>query len=75
MHSGTEVVQTRTSGGSRCTAIVVRTGFNTTRGSLVRAILFPKPIDMKFESDGLMFVGVMAIIAAIGFAYTVDAVF
>ena len=70
LHAGTEVVQTRSKDGL-CKSIVVRTGFNTSRGSLVRAILFPKPIDMKFEHDGLRFVGVMAMIAVIGFIYTI----
>lgn len=70
LHAGTEVVQTRSSDGI-CKAVIVRTGFNTSRGSLVRAVLFPKPINMKFEHDGLMFVGVMGIIASLGFVYTI----
>ena len=32
---------------------MLRTGFNTAKGSMVQSILFPKPINIKFESDGL----------------------
>ncbi|CAG8502981.1 984_t:CDS:10, partial [Cetraspora pellucida] len=46
-------------------AMVVR--FNTTKGSLIRSMLFPKPHKFKFYRDSFRFIGVLAIIAAIGF--------
>ncbi|CAG8497858.1 26767_t:CDS:10 [Racocetra persica] len=46
-------------------AMVVR--FNTTKGSLIRAMLFPKPHKFKFYRDSFCFIGVLAIIALIGF--------
>ncbi|CAB4425371.1 unnamed protein product [Rhizophagus irregularis] len=48
-------------------ALVVRTGFNTTKGSLIRSMLFPKPNKFKFYRDSFRFIGVLALIAVIGF--------
>lgn len=49
----------------------MRTGFHTSKGSLVRSILHPAPVDFEFERDSYKFVQVLACIAAIGFIYTV----
>lgn len=49
-------------------AITVRTGFLTTKGSLIRSILFPRPSGFKFYEDSFRYISVMAIIAALGFA-------
>lgn len=48
-------------------AIAVRTGFNTTKGALVRSMLFPKPSGFKFYKDAFRYISVMAGVAAIGF--------
>lgn len=48
-------------------AIAVRTGFNTTKGALVRSMLFPKPSGFKFYRDSFRYISVMGGIAMLGF--------
>lgn len=53
--------------------MVIRTGFNTSKGGLVRSIMYPPPVDFKFEQDSYKFVMMLASIASIGVIYTVVA--
>ncbi|CAL4078902.1 unnamed protein product, partial [Meganyctiphanes norvegica] len=55
LFSGTEVLQVR--GAPELPALVINTGFSTTRGELVRSILFPKPVDFHFNSDFTHLIG------------------
>jgi len=52
-------------------ALVKNTGFLTTKGSLIRDILYPKEIKFKFYNDGLKFVGIMAILAVVALICTI----
>ena len=72
LFNGTKVIRaTRPQVGhseeSTAVAIVIRTGFNTTKGSLVRSMLFPKPSGFKFYRDAFRYISVMATIAGLGF--------
>lgn len=51
--------------------LVTNTGFLTTKGSLVRDILYPKEIKFQFYADGMKFVAIMGITALVGFFCTV----
>ncbi|KAJ5736601.1 uncharacterized protein N7483_001726 [Penicillium malachiteum] len=48
-------------------AVVVRTGFSTTKGALVRSMLFPKPSGFKFYRDSFRYIAVMGMVALCGF--------
>jgi cation-transporting ATPase 13A2 len=43
IYGGTKVIQTRKLGATRVLGLVIRTAFVTTKGNLVRDILYPKP--------------------------------
>jgi cation-transporting ATPase 13A2 len=71
LYSGTKVVRIRGALGggddAPACALVVRTGFTTTKGALVRSMLFPKPMGFKFYRDSIRFIGVLTGIAGLGF--------
>ncbi|CAH1993211.1 unnamed protein product [Acanthoscelides obtectus] len=69
LFAGTHMIQTRFYGGENVFARVVRTGFSTTKGSLVKSILFPTPVGLKFYKDSLKFVFFLFTIAVTGMAY------
>ncbi|EMD37542.1 hypothetical protein CERSUDRAFT_114181 [Gelatoporia subvermispora B] len=73
LYAGTRVVRVRgalaADGGLGMPALglVVRTGFDTTKGALIRSMLFPKPMGFKFYSDSIRFILVLAGVAGVGF--------
>ncbi|XP_033366178.1 probable cation-transporting ATPase 13A3 [Bombus vosnesenskii] len=71
MYSGTTIIQTRSYNDQPVLARVIRTGFHTSKGSLVAAILYPPPADFKFDQDSYKFIGILALIATCGFIYTI----
>ncbi|KAM5291918.1 polyamine-transporting ATPase 13A3 [Ctenodactylus gundi] len=68
---GTTVIQTRFYTGELVKAIVVRTGFSTSKGQLVRSILYPKPTDFKLYRDAYLFLLCLVAVAGVGFIYTI----
>ncbi|KAI0268689.1 P-type ATPase [Gloeopeniophorella convolvens] len=74
LYAGTKVVRIRKSVGATETpfdrpalGLVARTGFTTTKGALVRSMLFPKPMGFKFYRDSIRFIMVLSGIAGLGF--------
>jgi cation-transporting P-type ATPase 13A2 len=72
LFSGTKIVRARRPQEGEddeavALAMVLRTGFNTTKGALVRSMLFPKPSGFAFYRDSFRYISVMGGIAAIGF--------
>ncbi|XP_053315067.1 probable cation-transporting ATPase 13A4 [Spea bombifrons] len=68
---GTEVIQTRPPNNGLVKAVVLRTGFNTAKGDLVRSILYPKPVNFKLHRDVLRFLMGLMAISVVGVIYTV----
>ncbi|KAL6469154.1 hypothetical protein MHYP_G00226780 [Metynnis hypsauchen] len=68
---GTNVIQTRFYSGELVKAVVVRTGFSTAKGQLVRSILYPKPTDFKLYRDAYLFLLCLVGVAGIGFVYSI----
>ena len=49
---------------------MVVAGFMTSKGELVRSIMFPKPADFRFSQDAFKFIGALALVATCGMIYT-----
>lgn len=69
---GTKIIRARRPQDDRneeavALAMVVRTGFDTTKGALVRSMLFPKPSGFKFYRDSFRYISVMGCVALVGF--------
>ena len=71
LFGGTSVIQKRPVGDEPVLGLVINTGFLTTKGSLIRDILYPKKIKLKFYEDSIKFVGIMALIAVASIIATV----
>ncbi|PVV05075.1 hypothetical protein BB560_000410 [Smittium megazygosporum] len=52
------------------TALVIRTGFNTSKGVMIRSIMFPRNLSFKLYIDSFKFIAVLAIIAVLGFIFS-----
>ncbi|KAM6453284.1 polyamine-transporting ATPase 13A3-like isoform 2-T4 [Liasis olivaceus] len=68
---GTSVIQTRYYSGEPVRALVIRTGFCTSKGQLVCSILFPKPTDFRLYRDAFRFLLCLVGVAGIGMLYSV----
>ncbi|XP_049825460.1 polyamine-transporting ATPase 13A3-like [Aethina tumida] len=69
LFSGTTLLQTRNYGGDNVVARVVRTGFYTTKGALIKSILFPSPVNLQFQKDSYKFIFFLFVIASFGMSY------
>ncbi|CAG0881036.1 unnamed protein product, partial [Darwinula stevensoni] len=71
LFAGTRVIQTRFYGQNKVLGVVVRTGFSTAKGELIRSILFPKPMGFRFYKDSIKFILAMFFIALCGMVYCI----
>lgn len=71
LFAGTKLIQTRYIGGERVLGMVINVGIKTAKGDLIRSILYPPPVDYKFEQDSYKFIKLLGLVAFIGFLYTV----
>ncbi|KAM3931841.1 putative cation-transporting ATPase 13A4 [Leptodactylus fuscus] len=68
---GTEVIRTESTAQGPARAVVLRTGFNTTKGDMVRSILYPKPLNFKLHRDVKWFFIFLGFLAVVGIVYSV----
>ncbi len=71
LFNGTQVVQLKFNDNNAIRAVVLRTGFNTTKGELVRSILYPKPVDFNFAHDTYKYVLSLSLIGVVGISVSV----
>nr|XP_033814173.1 probable cation-transporting ATPase 13A4 isoform X2 [Geotrypetes seraphini] len=68
---GTEVIQIKPSSHGPVKAVVLRTGFNTAKGEMVRSILYPKPVNFQLYNDIIRFIVCLLALAVFGLIYAV----
>ena len=65
------MLQTKAYGNNQITtALVIRTGFATLKGSLIRSILFPSKSRLRLYSEVFQFQVVLALLGLIGFFFS-----
>ena len=70
LFAGTKIIQKRTK-GKKVIALVYKTGFNTKKGNLIRSILYPKRLDIKFKQDSIKYIYLMSILSFTGFVISI----
>lgn len=68
---GTQLIQPRFYAGNKVACVVVRTGYSTLKGQLIRSILYPKEVGFKFYTDSMKFVFLLFCTALIGMVYCI----
>ncbi|KAM9316539.1 putative cation-transporting ATPase 13A4 [Gastrophryne carolinensis] len=68
---GTMVIRAESTGKGPAKALVLRTGFNTTKGDMVRSILYPKPLNFKLDRDVRRFYIFLACLGITGIIYAI----
>ena len=68
LFSATSVLQLKpTPSTPHCLAMVVRTGWATTKGSLILSILYPTPSTFRFVEQSFKFIGALFCVSVVGF--------
>ncbi len=71
LFAGTHIIQSCYYGKALVLAVVVRTGFLTAKGGMVRSILFPKPLNMKFYWDSIKYILILSVLGGGAVVYTI----
>ncbi|KAG8444429.1 hypothetical protein GDO86_009566, partial [Hymenochirus boettgeri] len=71
LYCGTKVIRIKPATDGLVKAVVLQTGFNTTKGDLVRSILYPKPVKFKLYKDVFYAILICTGLAITGIAYIV----
>ncbi len=72
LFSGTKCIYTRHYEEGPALALVISTGFDTLKGGLVRTMLFPKKLDVGFQTDSYKFIFGLAIMGILGNIFTIE---
>ncbi|KAH3744076.1 HAD ATPase, P-type, family IC [Pelomyxa schiedti] len=68
LYSGTQILCVKPTEG-HVKALVIRTGYSTTKGMLMKTILYPPPTKFTFQQDSLKFIALLFAIAFGGIIY------
>lgn len=71
LYCGTTLIQCRNLGNRNCLALVIKTGFWTAKGQLIRSILYPKPSNLRLMEDSLKFVYKFVQLACLTLVYSI----
>ena len=67
LYSGTKCLETKKNNRNEASALglVIRTGFSTMKGRLIRSLMYGKPENFKFYKDSVKYIGAMACLAVL----------
>ncbi|XP_055343716.1 polyamine-transporting ATPase 13A3-like [Paramacrobiotus metropolitanus] len=68
---GTKVLQSRAGTDGYTKACVIRTGFMTSKGELIRSIMYFRQVDFQFQNQTFWYIAVLGFIALIGMIYSI----
>lgn len=69
LYNGTKIIQATGVRGQKALGLVIRTGFLTTKGSLVRTILYPQETKLRFYQDSMIFIAGLFVLCFISYLY------
>ncbi|XP_065323133.1 uncharacterized protein LOC135930280 [Gordionus sp. m RMFG-2023] len=68
---GTKLIQTRYYDSEYSKAIVIRTGYQTVKGNIIKSIKYSSPNEFHFDQDCYKFIVFLFFVAFVGFVYTI----
>ena len=73
LYSGTKCLEVKRPNGGKdpVLGLVLKTGFSTMKGRLVRSLLYLKPENFKFYSDAIKYTMILASLAMVGMIYSI----